>query len=317
MKKLIFLISIFVLWGCNNPIDKSVLIPLSEDELSKIVQKDSLFELTNFEIQYIRDNVLDLSADNSKWDKLTYRRVHKLMTFQYGTDNLNPTIEQAEKDWQIKYGKYPHLVDSVLQYWKNFEKENSLESMLKIELASINKDYYSGTRRLRDINLGFRLTPLKGTVDQVQFSYYIEPKISEDRERPMFSFMDKEQCVATSPITRPTVRYWRASYKNRDLLSNHTLETFLRDYNIEIEIRRLRKDGQNISQDDIKIPRSIRRYWEQKENESLIDFYKTRIIEELLNDSYISEFEFVYNEITKVLREKDPLTIEFFELTRD
>lgn len=308
---------VLALLGCNNPIDKSVLIPLSEDELSELVQKDSLFDLTHFEIQYIRDNVLDLSADNSKWNKLTYRRVHKLKTLQYDTDYLNPIIEKAEKDWHIKYGKYSHLADSILQYWKNFEKENSLESMLEIELTSINKAYYSGTRRLRDINFGFRLTPLKGPVDQVQFSYYIEPKISEDSERSLFSFMDKEQCVATKPIKIPTVRYWKTSYKNRDLLSNHTLETFLRDYNIEIEIRRLRKDGQNMSQDDAIIPWSIRRYWEQEENENLIDFYKTRIIEEFLNDSYISEFRYVNNEMTKVLKQKDPLTTEFFELTRD
>jgi hypothetical protein len=318
MKKLLLIFLIVGLFGCNSHLNKSIFEPLTVDELKKSLQKDSLFKNTYEYIQYVKDTILKSDLDKVRFADLTYKRIHDFAKFSSDTSYFKPIDERIKKDWSEKYGRYQAKVDSISNYWKNFKNENSLEQYVKVELAQLDKEYYSYSGGIRNVNLGFRLTPLKGQVDQIRFSYRIEAKINEkDKENiyeSIYSAFDKSWCLMTSPLLKPVVRYWEANYSNEKILSDKTLETFFRDYNIYIEIDEIRKDGKNMSSDDLNIPKSIMRHWEYENRESLKDLYVKNIIKEILDEEYLDEYEYNIQEKGKILKEKDPVVFDFVRL---
>jgi len=324
MKKIIYLLfALFGLISCNSPLDKSIFEPLSVEDLKKSIESDSLFKGTYEYIVYIRDTVLKSDMEKVKFADLTYDQVHEFALFSSDTTYFKPIIERIEKEWTEKYDIYGEQVDSVSNYWKKYKEENSIEQYVKIELVEIDKEYYSYGNDVRNVNLGFRLTPLKGRIEQVRFGYSIEAKINEkendDIYSSLYSSLDKNWCRSTSPFSRPVVRYWEADYTNEKILKYKTLKTFLRDYNIHIEVDKIRKDGKNMSKDDLNIPKAIEHHWEyeNKEEEYLRDLYFDDVVKEILNKDYMKEYEYRRQEIDKILKEKYPLTFEFVRLPQN
>lgn len=318
MKKFLFIILAAGLFACNSHLDKSIFEPLTVEELKKSIDKDSLFKNSYEYIQYVKDTVLKADLDKVKFSDLTYKRVHEFAKFSSDTIYFKPINERIEKEWNEKYGKYQAKVDSISNYWKNYKNENSLEQYVKVELAQLDKEYYSYSGGIRKVNLGFRLTPLKGQVDQIRFGFRIEAKINEKEEssiyESLYSSLDKSWCLTTSPFSKPVVRYWEANYTNEKILAGKTIETLFRDYNIYIEIDQIRKDGKNMSNDDLNIPKSVSRHWEYENREYLKDLYVKDIIKEILKEEYLDKYEYRNQEIDKILKDKDPLVFEFIRL---
>lgn len=317
MKKLLLLFTAIGLFSCNSHLDKPIFEPLTVNELKESIDKDSLFKNTYEYIVYVRDTILKTDMEKVKFADLTYEQVFDFAKFSSDTVYFKPINERIEKEWNEKYGIYEQKVDSISNYWKKYKEENSLEQYVKVELAKIDKEYYSYSGGIRNVNLGFRLTPLKGKIDQIRFGYKIEAKINEkdeeDRYSSIYSALDKSWCLTTSPFTKPVVRYWEASYSNEKILKSKTLETFNRDYNIYIEVDEIRKDGVNMSNDDLNIPESVTNHWEYENKEYLKDLYVDNIIEEVLGKEYMSEYDYRNQEIDKILKEKYPLVYEFIK----
>lgn len=318
MKRIIYLLFAVALFSCNSPLDKSIFEPLSVEELKKSIEKDSLFKNTYEYIVYVRDTVLKSDMEKVKFADLTYERIQDFAEFSSDTTYFKPINERIEKEWKEKYGIYKDKVDSISNYWKKYKEENSIEQYVKVELVEIDKEYYSYSNDIRNVNLGFRLTPLKGKIEQIRFGYSIEAKINEkDKEdiySSIYSSLDKSWCLTTSPFSRPVVRYWEANYTNEKILKYKTLETFLRDYNIYIEIDEIRKDGKNLSNDDLNIPEALENHWKYENKEYLQDLYFGDVVKEVLHKEYMKEYEYRSQEIDKILKEKDPLVFEFIKL---
>ena len=252
MKRIITIILLSAtLFSCNSQLNKSIFEPLSIEELKKSIDRDTLFEETYKSIQYIKDSVLATDIEKAKFSDLTYKRIHRLIKFSLDTSYFKPIEERIKKEWKEKYGKFDTKVDSISTYWKKFKNENSLEQYVKVELVQIDKEYYSYSLGIKNVNLGFRLTPLKGKIDQLRFGYKIEAKINEKEKgnlyESIYSSLDKSWCLTTTPFSKPIVRYWEASYSNEKIFESKTIESFLRDYNIYTEIDQIRKDGINKS----------------------------------------------------------------------
>jgi hypothetical protein len=320
MKRIIIILLTATLYSCNSHLDKSIFEPLTVEELKKSIDKDSLFEGTYKNILYIKDSVLTSDIEKAKFADLTYNRVHKLIKFSLDTTYFKPIEERIKKEWQEKYGKFHTKVDSISNYWKKYKNENSLEQYVKVELVQIDKEYYSYSYGIKNVNLGFRLTPLKGQIDQLRFGYKIEAKINEKEQESLYesiySSLDKSWCLTTTPFSKPTVRYWEANYTNEKILQNKNIETFFRDYNIYIEIDQIRKDGKNMSNDDLKIPESVKNHWRYENQEYIKDLYIKDIVKELLNEEYLPEYEYRFEEINKILKEKDALAFDFLRQTK-
>jgi len=304
---LLFFVVAFALSSCNKISDKPVSEKLSTNELSKAIKSDTLF--TDF-YEYIRKEVDDMSdIKKAKYNDVTYRRLFKYVKFLQDTTYWKPLYEKWEKEWENKYGIYLSKADSVLNYWKKYLEENSLEKYVKIELARIDKEYYSYSYGLKEVNLGFRLTPLQGTIEQVRFNYMYKAKIHGDSK-----YGEKHNCLSTTPFSAATIRYWEVSYSDRDKFSGYNVETFLRDYNLYIEVTKIRKDGENISTDDFNIPEEVSDYLKYGENDDIMqEYYKEKIIKELINKDYLRQWEY-YKEQADVLKEKkDKLCFDFMK----
>jgi hypothetical protein len=312
MRNLCILFIVFLLSSCNSVLDKSIFVPLTVEELKSSIEKDSLFEGTYAYILYVRDSVMKSDLEKVKYADLTYAQIQEYLLFSTDTTYFNPKYERFEKEWNEKFGIYRDQVDSVSNYWKKLIEDNSIEQYIKIELVKIDKEYYSYDNDVRSVNLGFRLTPLKGKIEQVVFGYSIEAKINEKEKDDIYSsILDKSWCRATSPFSSPIVRYWEADYTNENILKYKSLKTFLRDYNIHIEVDKIRKDGINMSVDDLDIPQALKSHWKYENNESFPDLYFGDVVKEVLNEEYLEEYEYFGKEKDKILKEKFPLVFEF------
>lgn len=320
MRVTVFFLLLAATYGCSNHLDKKIFEPLTVEEIKKSIEKDSTFKDTYETIQQIKDSVLRTDIEKAKFADLTYNRVYKLIRFAEDTTYFKPIRERLKKEWQEKYGILQEKVDSISNYWKKYRDENSLEQYVKVELVQIDKEYYSYSYGIRNVNLGFLLTPLKGQIDQIRFGYKLEAKINEKEGESLYesiySSLDKSWCLTTTPFSKPIVRYWEANYTNEKVLESKTIETLFRDYNVYIEIDQIRKEGKNISNDDLKIPESVKNHWRYENREYLEDLYVDEVLKELLGIEYISDYVYITEGVNKLYRDKDALAFEFLTVSR-
>lgn len=304
---LIFFMVAFTLSSCSKISDKPVSEKLSTDELSKAIKSDTLF--TAF-YEYVRKGVDDMSdIKKATYNDVTYRKLFKYVIFLQDTTYWNPLSEKWEKEWESQYGMNLSKADSVLNYWKKYLKDNSLDKYVKIELARIDKEYYDYIGGIKEVNLGFKLTPLQGTIEQIRFNYGYKPKISGDSK-----YYESHNCISTSPFSSPTVRYWEASYSDRDKFAEKNVETFLRDYNLHIEITNIRKDGVNISTDDFNVPKEVSECLENEvDYPFLFELYKDELIKKLIYKDYLSKLDYQQKKADEIREKKNKLCFDFLK----
>ena len=325
MRKLILLVFILItILGCNRPQNRSIFEQLALKDLNSIIEKDTSFQYTYRYIVYTRDSILKTDADRIKWLDLTYSRIHKYNKLAADTSYFKQFKYKFQGDWQKKYSFYLLKVDSVLDYWGKYRKENSLENYVRIELADIKKNYYDFLGNLESISLGFRLTPLKGTIEQLSFSYKIESimpseKIEVDSSiSSVHSGSAMSWCLSTTPFSKPIVKYWKVNDKYEALLKERDLQFVLKNYNIVTEVEKIKVGAKNISIADLHIPGSIVEFGHLKPDSILPglknDYHREEIIKELLYTYYVGESEYVDRKIDSILKRKDPLSHDFMNL---
>lgn len=294
-----------IVGGCSKISDKPVSEKLSTAELAKAIKSDTLFESFYENIRNTVDELDDIKK--AKFNDVTYRRLFKYVKFSQDTIYWKPLLEKWDDEWQKEYGIYSIKADSALNYWKKFLEENTLDKFVKIELAKIDKKYYSYIGELDEVNLGFRLTPLQGAIEQIRFNYGYMPKINGDK------YYDKHNCISTFPFSSPTVRYWAVGYSEKNDFAGKTVETFLRDYNLHIEITSIRKDGVNISIDDFNIPEVVSDYFAYGDELFMQDYYKEKIIKDLIFEDYLNKWEYSSRKSDEILEKEDKLCFDFLK----
>ena len=307
MKKLCILIivSVFVFCACSKIPNKPIYEALDTKELSDAIKSDTLFLSFYTAVQEIVDDLDEI--EKATYNDITYRRLFDYSKFLTDTTYWKPLHEKWEKEWESKYKHYDRDADSIITHWKKYKEENSLDKYVKIELAKIDKEYYSYTGGIKDVNLGFRLTPLQGKIEQLAFSYGYQAKLYEDN-----AYYEKHRCQTTTPLLTSVIRYWEVGYSDRKTFANHNVETFLRDHNLYIEITALRKDGVNISVDDISIPKTVSKCLEyENKYPSLYELFKDDVIKEFVYKEYLTEREYINNNADMIRKEKDELCFDF------
>lgn len=305
MKKLFYFFFVILLTSCDSHLNQSIFTPLSIEDLSKSIKKDSLFESKYKEIRAMCDSESVGDIEKAKFGDITYKDVLNYIKFMQDTSYFKPLIEEWTLEWKGKYGQYYSKVDSIIEYWEIYEKENSLENYVKLELVEIHKEYYSYSGGVRKVNLGFRLTPLKGEINQLIFTYYIKAKINDNEETSYMSVLDKSRCLMSQPFANPVTKYWEADYSNEKILKGQNIDSFNRDYNIHIEVQEIRVDGQNKSKDDLGIPKSVQIYMHDK-----FDLFKDDIVKELINKDYIDKYDYIDQKQNEIINKKYPLIKE-------
>lgn len=296
MKYLIPIIVSVLFISCNNPSSKSLMTKLTPEEINTLSKKDTLFKDFYEKLVVVRDSVLVSEVEKSEYVELTYGDYLNLSDFYGDTIYWKKMDKGIEERWESEFQPIEKEIDSVVDFYVKRYEKNNLNNYLKIELDRVKTDYYSYTSGVKDVSLGFKLTPLKGTVQQVVFYYSIEPKIDEDKEDPLFGNLlkDLNGCRSTTPFSRPVVRYWNVGYDWKDVLSGSSKNEVLRDYNIEIEIDRIRVNDTNLHKKDSELPYDIEQYIKYKESDIMVSYYEESISKEYLNKRFVSLWDFKF-----------------------
>lgn len=306
---LFFIIALILFSSCKDNLNKPIFEPLTLEELSKELKRDSSFSYFYERIQKINNEHINNDLKKAKYMELTYRRVYDM--FIYDDTVL---AKKLSNEWEMKYGKYNEKVDSISEYWKGIENKYSLDQYVKIELANVSTEYYKYSGGVKNVNLGFKIIPLKGKIDQLRFCYYIIPKINSDNKKRVYtSLLDRNWCLYSSPFSKEVIGHWEAGYSDKNKLAGKNKNEILRDYDINIEIDKVRINGENKDANDIEIPFVIKMYWEEGDDGSMKEYYSNRIIEEFIDKNYKPLLEYVFEGLKKKMREIDALSIDYLD----
>lgn len=290
--------------GCSHIPKKSVSEKLTTEELAAAIKSDTSFSSFYEDLRKEVEKLDDIKK--AKFNDVTYHRLFDYSKFLKDTTYWNPLHKKWEREWQKDFGNYTSKADSTLNYWKTYIAENSLNKYVKIELAQINKDYYDYSGELSEVHLGFKLTPLQGPIEQIRFNYGYKAKINGDK------YFLKQNCISTSPFSSPTIRYWEVDYSDKENFAGKNVVTFLRDYNLSIEITNIRKNGINYSSEDLNIPSDISDYFNYGENDTLMkDYYRDKVIKSTIFKSYLDKWEFIIKKADEIKEKKDKLCFDF------
>lgn len=298
---------VFFLSSCHDNLNKSILEPLTVDELKSEMKKDSDFISFYEDFQRIREKKLDSEVVQAKYGDLTYRRIWNVLMYCRDSSTFKDIQEEAERRHNAQKKDYSKSLDSLRQYWEAYAAKNDPNSYVKIEFETIDREYYSSGRVLKSVNIGFNITALNGTVEQLRFNYKIKPKISKGRS----SYLDDDggNCICSSPIYSSSVRYWELPYSLRDALQYKTASEVRRDYDIIINVSRVRINGENIDEDDFSVPYEISSYLSNPKDE----YYRDLVIHEYIDDSYQTVEEYASIIRKERLMKMDSEVVEFFE----
>lgn len=303
MKKYLYLLIITTSFACcNRPLNKPIVEPLTVDELRSVTKKDTTFIDFYENIQGFRQSFFSEDINQVKYGDISYNQLKKYIAYVNDTTFTKPIIAKAETEWNEKYNKYSQKLDSLSNYWKKYLEENSLESYVNIEFDHIDKDYYTYSDDIKDVNLAFKLTPLKGTIQQISFFYKIKSKLEADENESIYSsvFDDKRgSCITTAPFSKTVVRYWGVNYTLEKTLEYKSSAEFIRDYDITFEITKIRVNNKNITEDDLLVPEVIKNYFRYP------SIYEDDVIKYFFNSEYIPKWEYIENAIDNVLKKKD------------
>lgn len=280
--------------------NKSILEPLTVDELKSNIKNDDSFTDFYSEIQEIREFIMKSDVMQAKYADITYRRVRKYMNKISDTTFVKEFEAEQKVLYEKQYSDYSHEVDSILAYWKEYKDSYSLDSFVIIEFDELWKEYYSYSGDVKNVNIGFKVTPLKGTIEQLIFKYCIKSKISNDGS---MSLLNSHRCLASSPISRSRTLYWEADYSDEKYLKQMTSSQVLRDYDFNIELVEVRVNGENMSEKIEEIPSSVSNAlrWE-----SMKEYYTDDIVKEFIDPSYVGFLEFYHNAILEKQKMFDP-----------
>lgn len=303
----ILYVCVLILFGCSSIPDQSIMEKLTIEDLNSAIKSDTSFASFYETIRAKTDKLDDIKK--ATYHDITYSRLFEYVRFLKDTAYWNPLNNDWEKEWEAQFGAYTYKADSIIDFWKNYLEENSLSKYVNVELAEIDLEYYDYIGGIKEVNLGFRLTPLQGPIQQVRFDYGYKAKIHGDN-----NYFEKHKCISTSPFNNQTVRYWEVEYSEREKFSGHSVESFLRDYFLFLEVTQIRKDGKNTSIDDFAIPDKVKECLEyEKEYPALFELSKDALIKELIDQNYSGKWTFTAQKAAEIRESKDKLCFDFLD----
>ena len=302
---------LFLLSSCHDNLNKSILEPLTVEELKSEMKKDSDFISFYEEFQRIREKKLDSDVVQAKYGDLTYKRIWDVITYSRDSSTFEDIQKEAKSRYNAQKKDYSKSLDSLRHYWKAQAAKYNPNSYVKIEFENIKREYYSSSSVLKSVNIGFNITALKGTLEQLKFSYLIKSKISEGER----SYWNDERgyCILSCPIYSSSVCYWELPYSLKDALQYKTAFEVQRDYDIIINVSRVRINGENIDAADFSMPYDISSYLSDPKDE----YYRDLVIHEYIDESYKSLEEYARAVEKERLMRMDSEVVEFFEFLNE
>lgn len=274
-------VAIIALSSCSHGMNKSIIEPMSVDELKANIKKDTTFTDFYDLAQQLRKWIISSDVRQAKYGDISYKRLNKYISHTRDTSFFGKKGRIWEEDYAKLYPDYSRQVDSIMNYWRAYWENYNMDSLVTIEFSDLWKEYYSYSGDVKDVNIGFRITPLKGTIDQLVFCYEMKAKVNNDGSISLFN---GHRCIATSPISKPRTLYWEADYSDEKILKSCSATEVKRDYDFNIELVNVRINGENYEDKLNAIPEPVKmalKYCTKEYN-----WYEDDIIRMFLNSDY-------------------------------
>ena len=167
-----YICSVILLVGCQSPLEKSVLEPLTSHQLDKVVKKDKSF-LATYSIVEEKWNYICSSADSLRWKDISYSRLHNYLITTQSAQINSPLFDQLRRDWKNLYIQSNYAVDSIVAYWKNYLSVNSPDSLVKVTFAGVELEKFRNLRKDIDtlVKVKVNIKSLKSAVDTITLLY--------------------------------------------------------------------------------------------------------------------------------------------------
>gem|GEM_PF-976193 len=238
---------LFSIVSCSN--GTKVSKTLSFKTINRLVKKDSLWTHTINLIEYNQRVVIkDNRVKQAQFDKLTYEDVHQLLSFV--TDYEWVTTKEIEATFE--YGVY---LDSIISlYQKEIDstflvhrlhyKDYDPSSFFDIEFASVRTNYYSYIGGVESVDIGFRITPLKGPIQGGAFKAFVISKLTESEVGILSGRF-------SGYFSKPNVKWWELNYELEEELEYLTSSQVRDRYDFEFTHLTARQGNINFSGFDI------------------------------------------------------------------
>ncbi len=297
---LFFASAVFLLASCSHGMNKSIIEPLSVSEL-KANMKDTTFTDFYSEAQKISQWIIASDVRQAKFGDITYKRLKKYTKHAQDTVFFGKKEKAWKEDYDKLYPDYSKQVDSIMNHWRAYKESYNMDSLVTIEFGELWKEYYSYSGGIRSVNIGFKITPLKGKIDQLIFRYEMKTKVSNDGS---ISIWNGHRCVASSPISAPRTLYWEADYTDEKRLQGLSSADVKRDYDFNIELVNVRVNGENFEDKLNEIPDPVHKALKYCTDGN--NWYEDDIIRLLINPDYKDFYDYTSPLVEAEMKNFDP-----------
>ncbi|MGN0028522.1 MAG: hypothetical protein ACI35Q_02170 [Marinilabiliaceae bacterium] len=290
----------FALASCSKIPDTPVWNEISTDELASAIKEEPGFAETYEAMRALHPEKTLSDTQKAKYKDMTWRRYYKMVKYAKDSTIFNPLKEQWTEEWNQTLSKDLGKVDSLMGYWLDFKKENSLERLVTAKVIGIKKTYYSYINTIKGVYFVFGFTPLVDGVEQFRFNYSYDYKINSGRGRG-----EKHNCIYSQPLKGEDTGWYEADYFEREKLEDETFESFMQSHDFQIEITDVRVNGKNYSLEELNIPKAVTNLWDSDTEENRDEVAK------LINPEYESLQSYLAARKQETIERKDPLYAEF------
>jgi len=275
MKKKLLLVCLIILISiisCSKK--KSVIEQLDLNEVTSLIKQDSLYESVIQEVEKVRDVFEKDLVLKSKFKDFTYENYltyHKMLsdsTFQKDMYIKVTKLYDSEMDTLLV--KYKPTIDEKMLNYQTKVKQFSPKTFFKVKFSSIDKEYYSSMTDVKSVNVNFKITPLKGSIQGGSFRYKIIPKVTKR------SVADGG-CRFSSFTKKASIYSWEAPYDIEDEFKSKSTDSIKENYDFEYKILSVRVGGITYDSGSIDIPFSYKYYMDK---DSLSTYEYSSIIED-------------------------------------
>lgn len=297
---LFFSLAALVFVSCSKIPDTPIWNEISTDELAAAIDQEPDFATAYEAMKALSPNEVLSDTQKAKYKDLTWRRYYEMTKYANDSTVFGPLKDKWTKEWNETMAKDLAKVDSLMEYWANYKKENSLSRFVTADVVNIKKTYYSYIHSVDDIYFVFEFNPLVENVEQFKFNYSYNYKINSGRGRG-----EKHNCIYSSPLRKKDTGWYKVSYSEKDKLEDETFTSFMQAHDFRIEITDVRVNGKNYSLDDLNIPEAVNDLWDMDTERNRDEVAK------LINPQYENLESYLATKKNETLEKKDAKYMEF------
>lgn len=110
--------------SCSTTLDKSMMEPLSQEEIDYVAAKDTGFVTLYDNVSRMRKAIVVSPKEKTKYMKLTYKRILDYLNVVNDKDFEESIDAKHRSMYETNFPSYRHETDSIIAYWRKFRRAN-------------------------------------------------------------------------------------------------------------------------------------------------------------------------------------------------